>query len=866
MDKVTLELKQKRFEVIEALLKENNPDTANKLVSMIDEYLVSAFAIKVPNKFQEKIAIIGLDGYGRKDQCIHSDVEIIFIFEEPIPNEAENIIDSIIAPLWDAGFSPRYSSIYKGTLLDFSQIEFEQVISFLYSRFICGFINIFLSCKEPFKNFIKLKSDKIINWIFNKNKERHERFGDATYLLEPNIKESQGCFRDYHSILSIAKIKFNLNEPRDLEYYGYLSHEEFNTLSNAILFLFVVRNHLHNIAGRKLDQLHFDHQLKIASILGFEEEFGQKPVERFLGLLHSNMEYIKHYYLIISDKVLKHETEFSSKDLKINVEGLKIYKNELNFSSLESVLNNPYLLLRIFLESAIYQIPLSHEAKRIVKEFSYLINKENRDSQESVFIFQQILEIIAPKYNVLNEMLNTGILVRIIPEFETLVNRIQYNDYHIYPVDKHSLRTLRIIKLFGTQYDVSGQELCSNLYKELNNKAELFWAGLLHDIGKGASKSDHSTCGATIAANILERKGYDREYINTVTFLIKKHLFLAISATRRDINDEETAVFCGREIKDIKFLKMLYLLTVADSIATGQKAWNSWTASLMKGLFFKTLNMLEHGELSSENSVIVIENKKKEVLSLISDVDEKKKIEKLLNVVTDRYILYTDLEDIIEHINLFFWIMPNNFVFLIKTCEDINLRTVTVCAKDKAGLLSQIAGAFTLNSINILDVQVNTWKNGIALDVFTVTAPLDILYENEKWDKVKQDLSLIIKGEINIYEEIFNNILIKKVGFPITEMKPRKVVIDTKISSFYDIIEVHINDIPGLLFTITNTLHKCALDVKIAKIATNVDQVVDIFYVTNEYGEKFSSNEELDSIKASIEIELNYLENYLKSI
>ncbi|MBW2570240.1 MAG: HD domain-containing protein, partial [Deltaproteobacteria bacterium] len=501
------------------------------------------------------------------------------------------------------------------------------------------------------------------------------------------------------------------------------------------------------------------------------------------------------------------------------------------------------------------KVPLSHEAKRFVKEFAYLVDDKYRASPSAVKSFEKILTTLAPTFNVLDEMFNTGFLVHFIPELKAIVNRIQYNEYHIYPVDKHLLRAVQIIKNFGTSEDTSKDRLYGNLYNKLTttNKKILLWAALLHDIGKKDPAKNHSQKGAKIARSILVRHGYKSEEVETVSFLIEEHLSLVKTATRRDINDEETAVSFARKIKGKERLKMLYLLTIADSMATGPKAWSTWASTLLKDLFLKVLHIIEKGELATKEAVITVEKKKEEILNSTSSSNNKQTTETLFNFMPPRYLLYSATEDILKHISLYKSLGSAAFVWEITKVPASNTRTVTICAKDRPGLISKIAGIFTLHGLNILDTQVYTWRNNIALDIFNVNPPLDRIFEEEKWDKTKKDLKSVLSGKLNLTTALDKKISAYPTVKRYTLKKPHRIVVDNKSSSFFTIIEIFTYNFPGLLFKITDALFRCNLDIRVAKIATKIDQVVDVFYVRDFEGQKVDSKEQINKIKETIE-------------
>lgn len=859
-------LQKKTQEIIARFLTGKEPDFLKQHARILDDYFRQAFETSMVGPRMDigknPYTIIALGGYGREEQCIHSDVDLLFLFKKKVPGQAEKLIQEIVYPLWDIGLDVGYATRSLKECLALASKDFEVLTPILDSRFICGWSLIYSELMDQLRQkIIRKKSRTIINWLVEKNKMRHAQFGDSTYLLEPNLKEGRGGLRDYHTMLWIGQIEFNIKQPRDLEYLGLLSHEEFQILHRSLRYIWNARNRLHYLCGRKCDQLNFENQLKLAEMLKYKMVRGQKPVERFLGELHGRMEYLKQQHLMFL-----HELGFEKKRKRIrkskktsDIAGLAVVKwGMLNFASPERIVESPDLLMKIFEESARLKIPLTAEAKRLVKEFSYLVDKNFRSSKAIVKSFERILLAPTPTFNVLNEMMNTGFLTRFIPEFRNAVNRIQYDEYHLYPVDKHLLRAVQIAKQFGTAQDSSLEPLCDTLYGELKKKKLLLWATLLHDIGKAEAEEDHAKKGAEIIRKILTRMGLNSEDVETAVFLVQEHLFLVKTATRRDINDEETAIFCARKIRDVDRLKMLYLLTVADSIATGPMAWNDWKAALLRDFFLKVLNVMEKGELATQEAVEVIEQKRNEIIDSVNTPEEKEEIGALFKVMSPRYRLSTPASAILEHIDLYNRLGDADFLWDINNSAGSNTRSVTVCAKDRPGLISKIAGVFTLNNIDILDVQVFTWRNNIALDIFKVKPPPDKIMEKEKWTRTGNNLSAALSGELNLTAALgkkvnaYRNSSLRKNRDIRKYKKPHRIEVDNTSSSFFTIIEVFTYDFPGLLFGITDALYQCELNIWVAKIATKADQVVDVFYVWDLNGDKVDSPDQVAQIKAAI--------------
>jgi len=859
-------LQKKRERLISGFLNRKDPFFLEHNARILDDYFRETFERSEVGPMmginKNSYAIFATGGYGREEQCIHSDVDLLFLFEKNVPDKTEDLIREVIYPLWDIGLDVGHATRSIKECVSLSGKDLEVLTSVLDARFICGVSLLYSELMEQIlKKVIIKRSDKIINQLIETNFQRHDHFGDSAYLLEPNIKEGQGGLRDYHTMLWIARIKYNIKQPRDLEYYGCLSHSEFRILKEALSFIWNVRNRLHYIAGRRCDQLYFEYQTELANALNLRKQNGLQPVERFLAKLHSRMEVLKQQYLMfISEQAYTEKSKLSKKlntQTQINglaqINNIEVKRGMLNFVSSEAILDSPDLLITIFEESARLQVPLSSEAKRQLKEFIYLIDDDFRNSSFALKSFERILFAPPTTIDVLNDMLSTGFLVRFIPEFKNIVNRIQYDEYHIYPVARHSLLTVKTIKKIGMpDEDKTEDQLYGNLYKELSNKRLLLWAALFHDIGKGEPAGGHSQKGAKIVNDILKKRDFKKSDIETITFLINEHLLLIKTASRRDLNDEGTVITCAGKIKDVERLIMLYLLTVSDSISTGPTAWNDWASALLKNLFLNVLSILKKGELATGEVVETSNKKKEEVLLSASSLQEKQKLEQLFEVMSPRYLLYTSAQDILEHIRLYKSLGNADFVWKVTRTSDSNTRAVTICAKDRPGLFSKIAGVFTLNSIDILDTQAYTWRNNIALDIFEVKPPLDQIFETERWDKAEENLRSALSDELNLTEALKEKMSPYRTHRPRTLQRPNRIVVDNESSVFFTIIEVFTYDFPGLLFSITDALFRCGLDVWISKISTKVDQVVDIFYVRDFDGQKLDSSDQVAAIKDAI--------------
>ncbi|MEJ5358964.1 MAG: [protein-PII] uridylyltransferase [Desulfobacterales bacterium] len=835
---------RKRLGEIHAAIRKRRPGEGLSPISRaVDDYFEEAFTASPSGPFLEinrnPYAIIALGGYGREELNLRSDIDLLFLFRREVPAGAESLIREMIYPLWDLGLEVGYALRSLGDCLSLAGSDFQILTPLLDARFVCGVSVLYSELLERLRAELRRRRGWVVEKLVEHTRLRHERFGDSAHLLEPHLKEGQGGLRDYHSLRWAARLDHEVLQPRDLEYTGLLSHGEFTELWDALQFIWAVRDHLHEICRRRVDRLHFEHQLAIADRLGYPAAGGQQPVERFLGELHRHMEGIKRLHLACMRELAapKKRRRMPAASLP---EGIVAAPGGfLGFESAEAILKRPELLIRIFTESARSGLPLAGEARRLLREFLHLVDAPLRTAPAVVRALESLLVHPQRSEALLDELLASGLLEALIPELHGVAHRIQYDEYHVYPVDRHLLHTVIALQQLALRPATGVDDLPARIYRELPRKALLHWAALLHDIGKADPAPGHAARGAELVRRLLAERGFSPEDRETAAFLVREHLLLIQTATRRDIHDEETALACARRIPGPEALKMLYLLTVADARATGPAAWSDWTAHLLQEFFLKVLHVIEEGDLASRRTVEAIERKRQELLAGAASGTERRRFAELFPFLSPRYLLAMDPSEIAAHIALASRLGERPFVWDIQPAAGGKARRLTVCAKDRPGLMASLAGVFTLNGINILDVLVFTWRNGLALDRFELSPPPDPIFEEERWQRAADHLEAVLAGKLDLAAVLAPRLEAARAAVrPRAGRKPHRVQIDNASSSFFTILEVFTQDFPGLLYCIADALHRHGLDIRVAKIATQVDQVVDVFYVRDLAGGK----------------------------
>jgi len=797
---------------------------------------------------------LAVGGYGRRELCLHSDIDLVILFDKRIPQEASGIVTEILYPLWDLGLELGYGTRTVKDCMKLAAEDLEVLTSLMDARFLCGDSPLFLKLAEKLQRKVfRPRSRVLVEKLLADQDARTQKFGDASHRLEPDLKEGIGGLRDYHHMLWMAKALLGLRVPRDLEVLGALSSSEYDQLCKHLDVVWQIRRHLHRLSGRANDRLYFEYQDPIAQTLGYPERKGFPPVEQFLGRLHEAMAGIKALHRAF---VEDHVTSPSKQSVPVHVRGLppalSAGKRGLSFGSPEAIPADPPLLMEIFWWSARSGMTLSREALRLVGEFLHLVDHRFRTKPQ---VSDRFLEMLRAPYlhQALEKMLESGFLENLIPEFLPIKDRVQFDAYHVFPVGWHCLETVRHLKEISRQQDI----LLPGILEDLPDPTPLLLGALLHDIGKAGK--NHAERGARMARPILDRLGCAPAVREDVVFLIRYHLLLFETATRRDLNDEKSVVLFASRVENINRLKMLYLLTWADSKATGPKSWNEWIAGLTQELFFKALHVLEREELATVSASRKMKRKLGALRKKIGPETSEKALGAVTDQMTPRYLLNISPGEIARHAMISLALKKENapgdfpaFHLDARPASTQETWEVTVLAQDRPGLFADLTGVLAVNDINILSADIYTWRDGTAVDLFRVTGPLDPLHPEEAWDKVRRDVARTLAGKMDLESRLRakrSSLVLKGSHGP---TRPPLVTLDNDGSDFFTLVEVFAPDRIGLLHTISKTLFELGVDIRIAKIGTKGDQVADVFYVRDFVGRKILEPEAMEKIRRSL--------------
>ena len=507
--------------------------------------------------------------------------------------------------------------------------------------------------------------------------------------------------------------------------------------------------------------------------------------------------------------------------------------------------DNPWKLMSLFLDAQRFGVPINEPTRRRIQDSIHLVDDALRRSRKVAHIFLEILRAPGGVAGTLRTMHELGILGAYIPEFDNLTCLVQYNRYHIYTADEHTLLAIEHIERLSTRSSEDGNLAhLKQAFKEIPRKEILYLAVLLHDIGKSVRGSDHSLEGAAMARRFLLRLGLPSEEIDGIVFLIRNHLQMSHISQRRDLSDQRMLKEFSQSVRHPDLLRMLYLLTYADLSAVTRTAWTVWKAHLLRELYAKTLSLLTQGVPSLE------EERRRQAASrdlvrAIGDRFEAGKVKAHLDRLPPHYAELNDSEYVERHLNLIRKLEKASVA--VGFAPSRFFSEVTVCTRDKPYRLSEICGVLSSNDINIFGAQAYTRSDGVVIDIFQVTT-LDEASHRIHQRQVQDQLAGVFQENIRL-EDLFirHRRRWSRRRKPSARI-PTEVHFENGISDKYTIIDIFAQDAVGLLYRITRTLSDLGLDIDTARVTTQADKAVDSFYALRN-GEKIESKETQDHIR-----------------
>ncbi|MBI3784773.1 MAG: [protein-PII] uridylyltransferase, partial [Deltaproteobacteria bacterium] len=731
--------------------------------------------------------------------------------------------------------------------------DFKVKTALLDARFLCGDEPLFAEFAKAMESeVLKKGADRFFEEKLAENSERHQRYGDSVYLLEPQLKEGEGGLRDLHTAMWMAKVKFKTNSVEELVQKGVITVPQREEIEVARDFLFRVRNSLHFLSRQHQDQLTFEYQESIAPMLGFRDTATMKGVELFMQTYYLNAATVNRFADEIIERCIPPKRSYfpfgRARPREIRP-GVTIASGILSVSSSEVFEEDPGNLISVFLDAQRHGVRISNSTKRVLRAQLHLMDDAQRRKPATIAAF---FEILRGKniYETLREMHLAGALGAFLPEFGRLTCMVLHDLYHIYTVDEHSLRGVHELELLraGTHKEIA--TLLTHVMRDADRVELLMLGMLLHDIGKGYG-SGHSDRGAKMCDDISDRLHLNTDDAAQLKFLVAQHLNMSHLAQRRDIHDPRLIIDFARRVETLDNLKKLYLLTFADMRAVGPKIWNNWHDMLLSELYLQTAEVFERGAFVEEDHAERIARVKQRIAQAAKDVLPSPRLEEFLRDMPDRYFLGTPEENIVHHLGLIRGIDAGPYVSEVKHFPEREFSEFTIATADRPGLFSMLCGVLLAHGMNILTASINTSDSGMALDIFRISHGdhPEVAMRTARWERMQESLGQVLSGSIEVDQLVSRPESASVLGRKYVPRVPTEVKVDNQVSADFTVLDVYTQDRVGLLFTITNTLFHLGLSIHVAKITTNVDQVLDVFYVSTAAGRKIVEEAQLAEIR-----------------
>ncbi len=817
---------------------------------LVDAFIIDHYrSAPAVQKARGTIAVVALGGYGRRELYPYSDVDLLLLHDWKAKKYMQDVSEAILYPLWDAGFDVGHSVRGVKDAVAFAANDFIFLVSLLDARLLTGSEALFGKLLTRYrKKILDGRRHEFVRPMDKLRGERREKYGSHSYLLEPHIKEGKGGMRDIQAMLWTAKAIFGLPDLAAMEESGMLEPQARRDFEESWNMLAKIRNRLHYISRRHNDQLIFEYQEEMAAAFGYQDRDGMLAVEYFMRHVYGHLQTIA----VVTDLFFEHvhevlgliEKDQGERELE---KGIVVRASTLRLAVTEEELRaRPTLLMRLFLQSARTGLPIHHRSRQLVTRNLHLVDDAFRTSRRIAKIFLELLMQARVPMACMETMLETGLLPAYIPEFGGVESLAQHDLYHIYTVDRHQLQTVaELAELRKTEAD---------LYLTLSSPHLLYLAALLHDIGKG-HHTDHSKLGSEMIVRVGERLGLDEEERRCLAFLVRYHLFLPENALRRDLDDQEFIRQTAELISDMDRLTMLYLLTIADSRATGPSAWSSWKATLLAELFLKVKACLEAGctvevddRSGEEQGVSWLREQVR------SRLEPGEQVRMAVEELPADYLMSFTPEMVVRHLRMH---RDQTSVLQQKVLlfpEDRHGSwSLLMLSRDRRGLLAKLCGVLALHNLSVLAAQIFTWPDGTVVDVLDVVPVADSGFEEQDWPALENDLNQAVNYRLDVGLKLYNKL--HATGTRIrrkVQQLERKVVVDNDSSARFTVIEVYGGDRPGTLYQLTQTLSDFGLSIHRARIATEVEQLIDIFYVTGEEGEKILDQELSEKISQTL--------------
>ena len=829
--------------------------------AMLDELIGALFDTicrKLGNvTLQPQVAIVAVGGYGRSEQFPFSDVDLLFIVEDKTREASHRITEHLLYILWDLGLTLGQSVRSVDECIERAMADITIRTNLLDARLLCG-------TETLFETFTRRLNEEVIQGSaltfveakLNERDQRHLRCGDSRYVLEPNVKEGKGGLRDLHTIYWLAKYAYSVRHVSELVKLGVFTEDEYKSYSAAMSFLTVVRTHLHYLAGRSEERVTFDMQTVIGEAMGYKEHSGSRSVERFMKryfLMAKEVGNLTRTFcaMLEEEKKRKPRISIAGRLQRGRKVGSFIIDGERLTIEHDHVFDrDPPLLIELFHAAQENDLDIHPQALRQVSRSLHLINREFLKNERANSVFMQILLSQTNPEVTLRRMNEAGVLGRFIPDFGRVTGQMQYDMYHVFTVDEHTIFALGLLHNIEKGKFIQDLPLASDIIHQVKSRRVLYLALFCHDIAKGRG-GDHSMLGEKVAYKMASRFGFTPMEQETTAWLVRQHLLMSRTAFKRDVADPKTIEDFVAKVQSPERLRLLLVLTVADIRAVGPTVWNGWKGSLLRDLYYHAEEKMGASKTSPQKEQRAMLAKELKILLPSWQEDE---VDSYVDLGGSSFWSSNDAAGHSRIARMLKEAAVMNLPLSVDTFIDgfRSITEITICTPDQHGLFAKISGVMALTGANILNSKIFTLKNGMAVDTFWVQDAEGRAFDKpEKLAKLSTQLEMVLSGQLDLDKEFARTIKPYPSRLDVFKVPPG-VFIDNNVSTNYTVIEVSGRDRIGFLFSVTKTLADLGLSISTAHITTYGERAVDVFYVKDVFGMKIYHEGKLRQIREAL--------------
>lgn len=806
-----------------------------------------------------RTAVLALGGWGRREMGLFCDIDLLFLHEPADGDHLRGITDGILYPLWDSGVDVGGAT---RTIADCRSMiggDVRAVTAMMEARILCGDAELFAQLRKLIVTHF-FDPRVVQRYVAEKLDEcaaRRRRFGEALYLLQPNVKEGEGGLREYHTLLWVARAAMaESGDPAELLIGALPTPVARERLLASVRFLWGVRHALHLVEGKRTDRLADAVQPAVAQKLRYVDGPRMSAVE---GLMS---DYYRHAGVLLtqSDRGIERirrrvfpRSALARRWRQRTVAGglVRTEHGTLAFADGAAQAQDPLRQLELFAAARAMHLPVDAEVVGAIADHDTIVDDETRASAEAGARWRDITAHPAGLAPVLSSMLACGLLTRWFPEMEPMAYRVQHDGFHFLTAGQHSIRAVAELAMLASPDGRRRFPREAQAFDGVERLGVLTLATFLHDIGKGRGK-DHAAIGADIAAGIAGRLGLSDADQEDLHFLVRSHLLMTTLAFRRDVRDPALIERFAQTLRSPEMLSMLYLLTVADLLAIGPHVWSDWKGGLLDELYGRTAAFLAEGGATRE----VLARKEAERIAALCrhlgtdwHLDD---VRRFLASLPGRYLLSVAPETVAAHATMARLLESQALVMMSQDRPERGCTEISIVTRDAPGLFANIAGVLSANGANIIDAQLYTTTHGVAIDVLWLT---DVsgkpLTDPAQGARIREEMRRVIAdGEDvdRIVEGRFKRRLLSRGQ----RQRPPEVLVDNDVSATDTVVEVAADDRRGLLYTVASAFHDVGCSIERARISTHVDRVTDVFYIRDADGGKIVDRERLETIRREL--------------